>query len=194
MGSCNSTPAATSESKSNDAPITTAAAEEQEEQQPPQPKTMSVGSDSEQPKSSSRPGAMPNSSDEKGWALPKSAIREIEKFTKAPPAGVKLLSISENQRSIKVMIVGPQESRFAGKEYEIDIYLPDDYPLVPPKFTFITKIQHPNVSGVGRIGLGALKDKWSPPVGIAGVCKGILEMLINPNSYVENPLAQAEWK
>lgn len=46
---------------------------------------------------------------------------------------------------------------------QVDIQLEDQYPFVPPKMRFITRVWHPNVSSAsGAICLDILKDQWSP--------------------------------
>jgi ubiquitin-protein ligase len=46
---------------------------------------------------------------------------------------------------------------------QVDIQLDDQYPFVPPKMRFVTRVWHPNVSSAsGAICLDILKDQWSP--------------------------------
>lgn len=49
----------------------------------------------------------------------------------------------------------------AGGVFKLELFLPDDYPMTPPKIRFLTKIFHPNVDKLGRICLDVLKSE--PP-------------------------------
>lgn len=47
-----------------------------------------------------------------------------------------------------------------GGNFKLELFLPDDYPMVPPKIRFLTKIFHPNVDKLGRICLDVLKSTF----------------------------------
>jgi len=63
----------------------------------------------------------------------------------------------------------------------LELFLPADYPMAPPKVRFLTRIYHPNVDKLGRICLDILKDKWSPALQIRTVLLSIQALLSAPN-------------
>ena len=73
------------------------------------------------------------------------------------------------------------ESAFAGGFFELELFLPVDYPMAPPKVRFLTKIYHPNIDKLGRICLDILKDKWSPALQVRTVLLSIQALLSAPN-------------
>lgn len=86
-----------------------------------------------------------------------------------------------NARLFSVVIMGPEESPYATGRFKLELFLPEDYPMAPPKVRFLTRIYHPNIDRLGRICLDILKDKWSPALQIRTVLLSIQALLSAPN-------------
>lgn len=80
-----------------------------------------------------------------------------------------------------VKLRGPKDTPYEGGVYDIEILLPEDYPMSPPKVLFITKIFHPNIDKLGRVCLDVLKDKWTPALQIRSVLLSIQVLMGNPD-------------
>ncbi|KAG5540350.1 hypothetical protein RHGRI_020543 [Rhododendron griersonianum] len=78
--------------------------------------------------------------------------------------------VSENIFPWKARIMGDPDSPYAGGEFLVDIHFPLNYPFVPPKVAFETKIFHPNIDITGDIYLGILEQwNWCPAVTLTEV-------------------------
>lgn len=73
------------------------------------------------------------------------------------------------------------DTPFEGGFFKIKLKLEADYPSLPPKGFFLTKIFHPNVSEKGDICVNTLKKDWTPEMGIRHILITIKCLLINPN-------------
>eukprot|EP00871_Galdieria_phlegrea_P004834 jgi/Galph1/5351/GphlegSOOS_G3944.1 len=95
--------------------------------------------------------------------------------------GISAVPHEDNARYFNVIIQGPDSSPYEGGAFKLELFLPDDYPMAPPKVRFLTKIFHPNIDRLGRICLDILKDKWSPALQIRTVLLSIQALLSAPN-------------
>jgi len=120
-------------------------------------------------------------------ALPKRIIKETERLVSDSPPGISAAPHEDNLRYFDVIMSGPQSSSYEGGSFKLELFLPEEYPMAPPKVRFLTKIYHPNIDKLGRICLDILKDKWSPALQIRTVLLSIQALLSSPNP--DDPLA-----
>lgn len=128
-------------------------------------------------------------------ALPRRIIKETERLISDPVPGITAFPDESNLRAFTVSMDGPDSSPYEKGVFELELYLPDDYPMCPPKVRFLTKIYHPNIDKLGRICLDVLKDNWSPALQIRTILLSIQALLASPNP--DDPLANdvaEDWK
>ena len=59
-----------------------------------------------------------------------------------------------------------ESTPYAGGEFKLKLVLGKDFPAVPPKGFFLTKIFHPNIATSGEICVNALKKDWKHELGL----------------------------
>lgn len=117
-------------------------------------------------------------------------IKEIKDMIKDPPPNCSAGPVdSENIFQWEGTIVGPPECPYEGGLFKLDIVCSGEYPFVPPKVNFKTRIFHPNITPDGKICLNILKDSWSPALTISTVLTSISSLLTDPNP--DDPLIPA---
>jgi ubiquitin-conjugating enzyme E2 N len=121
--------------------------------------------------------------------------RETADMEKSPPPGITALARDDNIRYFDVTITGPPGSPFENGVFKFELFLPETYPLEPPKVRCLTKIYHPNIDKIGRICLSTLKSEWTPALNIQTTLLSIQMLLCDPNP--DDPLDTAvadQWK
>ena len=112
--------------------------------------------------------------------------KETERLSTDPVVGIYATPDENNFRHFHVQISGPADTPYYGGLFKAELFLPDEYPMVPPKVLFRTKIYHPNIDKLGRICLDILKKNWSPALQIRAVLVSIQSLLSDAN--LEDPL------
>mmetsp|Transcript_4513 Transcript_4513/g.9289 ORF Transcript_4513/g.9289 Transcript_4513/m.9289 type:complete len:152 (+) Transcript_4513:99-554(+) len=113
-------------------------------------------------------------------AIPKRIEKETQKLQQESPPGVSANADPGNYRYFHIVMQGPEGTPYEGGAYNMELFLPEGYPMEPPKVRFLTKIYHPNIDKLGRICLDVLKDKWSPALQIRTVLLSIQALLSAP--------------
>jgi ubiquitin-protein ligase len=94
---------------------------------------------------------------------PCSRDQETERLVADPAPGISAAPHEDNLRYFDVTIQGPDGSPFQSASapflqsirlpkdtradglFKLELFLPEEYPMAPPKVRFLTKIYHPNI-------------------------------------------------
>jgi len=100
---------------------------------------------------------------------------------------------------IKALIIGPQDTPYAGGCFEFDIFLPDRYPQVPPQVQFLTtgngRVRfNPNLYEGGKVCLsllgtwtGGYGENWTPHSTLLQVLVSIQSLILVSEPYFNEP-------
>lgn len=110
----------------------------------------------------------------------RTLMRQMQEVQEHPVDGVQVRP-SDTLTEYHVDLDGPEGTPFAVGRFHVVLIFDEQYPEVPPKGFFRTKIFHPNVSERGDICVNALKRDWSPTLGLRHILAVIRCLLIEPN-------------
>ncbi|KAH7074061.1 ubiquitin-conjugating enzyme/RWD-like protein, partial [Paraphoma chrysanthemicola] len=86
--------------------------------------------------------------------------KELVAIEREPVDGISLGLVGDDLLEMQATITGPVDSPYEGGIFNIHICVPGSYPLNPPKFTFVTRIFHPNIDAHGNISCNLLSSHW----------------------------------
>jgi len=98
--------------------------------------------------------------------------------------------VGEGVQALKLwdaVVVGPPDTPYENRAFELKIELSDDFPMDSPTVLFVTQIFHPNVwcrpdERYGKICLDVIDDKWSPAFSLQKVLLCVQQLLGDPNA------------
>eukprot|EP01115_Flamella_aegyptia_P002441 TRINITY_DN136501_c0_g1_i1.p1 TRINITY_DN136501_c0_g1~~TRINITY_DN136501_c0_g1_i1.p1 ORF type:complete len:217 (+),score=54.03 TRINITY_DN136501_c0_g1_i1:36-686(+) len=108
-------------------------------------------------------------------------MSEMMDLTQNPPEDIKVIFNDEDISDIQAILNGPAGTPYEGGQFKVRLRLGNEFPKVPPKGYFLTKIFHPNVSASGDICVNTLKKDWKEDLGIKHILLTIKCLLIVPN-------------
>jgi len=85
----------------------------------------------------------------------------------------------------RATLFGPAQSKIEGKEFDLELQFPNEYPYKPPKVRFLTSISNQHVSKEGELCLDILDTAWSPALTIDRVLLSILSVLTDSHVFRE---------
>ena len=92
-------------------------------------------------------------------AIPPRIMKETQRLAAEPIVGIYAEPSETNARHFFVKIAGPADSPYEGGLFALELFLPEEYPLVAPKVLFRTKIYHPNIDRLGKLKIIVLHYK-----------------------------------
>uniref|UniRef100_A0A3P8WSE1 Ubiquitin-conjugating enzyme E2G 1b (UBC7 homolog, yeast) n=1 Tax=Cynoglossus semilaevis TaxID=244447 RepID=A0A3P8WSE1_CYNSE len=108
--------------------------------------------------------------------------KQLAELNKNPVEGFSAGLINDDDiYQWEVVVMGPRDTLYEGGVFKATLFFPRDYPLKPPKMTFVTEIWHPNFSQV--FSLTDLRVSSSHP----GLCRKS-QRCLTPESCSSFPL------
>jgi ubiquitin-conjugating enzyme E2 N len=70
-------------------------------------------------------------------------VQEMERLQKDPVAGISVSPFADNFRHLNVSLEGPADTPYAGGIFRLEMFLPTEYPMVPPKVRAFRHVSRP---------------------------------------------------
>lgn len=92
----------------------------------------------------------------------------------------------EAKAHFKATIIGPTGTPYEGGIFFLEIKLPPNYPLKPPRIKFVTPIYHANIRSDGYFCADILNSEWSPALTFSSLLMSVMSLLNDPEGQEEN--------
>jgi len=87
--------------------------------------------------------------------------RQQQELLKKSPEYVTPIINNDDPLDIQIDLEGPKATPYEHGIFRVKLFIPNDFPISPPKGIFMTKIFHPNISEKGEICVNTLKRDWN---------------------------------
>ncbi|XP_044765065.1 NEDD8-conjugating enzyme UBE2F-like [Coccinella septempunctata] len=123
----------------------------------------------------------------------KLLVKESQELAQLLPPNCSVEYENENDLSEFTLILKPTEGYWENGIFRFNIYITEEYNMVPPKVRCLTKLWHPNISENGEICLSLLRQHsvdglgWSPTRRLKDVVWGLYALFTDLLNF-EDPL------
>lgn len=121
--------------------------------------------------------------------------RQFREMQKNPVDGFSCgLKSESNFYDWEILIIGPPDTLYEGAFLKARLVFPVEYPLLPPKMRFVSKMWHPNIYLDGTVCISILHapgedqygyedagERWSPVHTVETILVSVVSMLSSPN-------------
>ena len=106
---------------------------------------------------------------------------EFTHFQKDQTLGVSGAQSEDDLMLWNAAILGPSDTPFEKRSFELTLKFSERYPYEPPKINFVSPIFHPNINfSTGQMNLGILMGTWNPAYNVCAILLSIQCILNDP--------------
>ena len=106
---------------------------------------------------------------------------EFTHFQKDQSLGVSGAPSEDDLMLWNAAILGPSDTPFEKRSFELTLKFSERYPYEPPKINFVSPIFHPNINfSTGQMNLGILMGTWNPAYNVCAILLSIQCILNDP--------------
>ncbi|XP_052128664.1 ubiquitin-conjugating enzyme E2 E3-like [Frankliniella occidentalis] len=119
---------------------------------------------------------------------------ELAELKRCPLPFANVEPREDNFRVWDGVLLGPENTPYEGGKFNFKLEFYSDYPNVPPRVTFKTRIYHCNFNSLGQICLSTLKTEenkgtWCSAMGVSSLILSIHQLIGDAN--FDDPLVSS---
>jgi len=126
--------------------------------------------------------------------------RQLLEFRNNPVEGFSAGVHDDNLYEWNVVLIGPANTLYEGGIFSARLSFPEDYPSMPPKMRFETKMWHPNIYADGTVCISILHapgddlygyedagERWLPVHSVESILISVLSLLASDKPNTDSP-------